>query len=136
MKWNGSSGVQGATQDVKLEQCRLAGIVFLGAIVVTDGSKSEKRKKEKKRHTRRNRRRRVAQKRVKGKKWPSRVFKEAWNTSRFTGAKDPSLRRRHATQRRSVVLRCGEDILHSGKAWFVAAMAYPRSGKACFAAAD
>ena len=48
MKWNGSSGVQGATQDVKLEQCRLAGTVFLGAIVVTDGSKSEKKKKKKK----------------------------------------------------------------------------------------
>ena len=38
------SGGGGAAWDVEPEQCRLAVTVFLGAIVVTDDSKSEKKK--------------------------------------------------------------------------------------------
>ena len=41
MKWCGSAGGGGAAWDVELKRCRLAGIVFFGAIMVTDGSKSE-----------------------------------------------------------------------------------------------
>ena len=50
MKQRGSSGGGGVARDVELEQCHLAGTLFLGAIVVTDGSKSEKKKKKKKAH--------------------------------------------------------------------------------------
>ena len=44
MKQCGSSGGGGVARDVEPERCRLDGTVFLGAIVVTDGSKSEKKK--------------------------------------------------------------------------------------------
>ena len=43
MKWCGSSRGGGAAWDVESERCRLAGTVFLGAIVVTNGLKSEKK---------------------------------------------------------------------------------------------
>ena len=92
MKRCGSSGGGGAAWDVEPERCLLAGTVFLGAIVVTDGSKSEKKKMAHKK----NRRRWGTQKWVEGKKWPSRVFKEA-------GIRVASPQRRHAMQRRSVV---------------------------------
>ena len=42
MKGRGSSGGGGATLDVELKRCLLAWIVFLVAIIVTDGSKSQK----------------------------------------------------------------------------------------------
>ena len=48
MKRRGSSGGGGATLDVEPEWCRLAGTVFLGAIVVNDGSKFEKKNAHKK----------------------------------------------------------------------------------------
>ena len=48
MKRRGLSGGGGAAQDVEPEWCCLAGIVFLGAIVVTDGSESEKKNAHKK----------------------------------------------------------------------------------------
>ena len=96
MKRRGLSGGGGAAQDVEPEWCCLAGIVFLGAIVVTDGSESEK-----KMHTRRNRRRSVEQKLVEGKNGHRGVFKEAWNTSRF--------------------LHHGEDKLPNSEAHFVVA---------------
>ena len=64
MKRCGSSGGGGAARDVEPERCHLVGTVFLGAIVVTDSSKSEKKKM----HTRRNKRRRGAPKTGRGKK--------------------------------------------------------------------
>ena len=39
-----SSGRGGVARDVELELCRLAGMVFLGTIIVIDGLKSEKKK--------------------------------------------------------------------------------------------
>ena len=56
MKGHGSSGGGGSTLDVEPKQCRLVGTVFLGSIIVTDGSKSEKKnahnkKQETKGHT-------------------------------------------------------------------------------------
>ena len=48
MKWRGSSGGGGVTRDVEPERCRLAGMVFLGAVVVTYGLKSEKKNAHKK----------------------------------------------------------------------------------------
>ena len=48
MKRRGSSGEGGASRDVEPEQCCLAGTVFLGSIVVTDGSKSVKKNAHKK----------------------------------------------------------------------------------------
>ena len=45
------SGGGGATSDVEPERCRLAGTVFLGAIIVTDDSKSEKNAHKKKQET-------------------------------------------------------------------------------------
>ena len=93
MKRRISSEGGGAARDVEPEWCRLAGAVFLGAIVVTDGSKFEKKNAHKKKQETKGR----SKNRWREKKWPSRVFKEAWNTSRFAAAKDPSLRRRHAT---------------------------------------
>ena len=62
MKRFRSFGGGGATWDVESERCRLAGTVFLGTIVVTDGSKSKKNAHKK------NRRRWGTQKRVEGKK--------------------------------------------------------------------
>ena len=53
------------------EQCLLAGTVFLGAIVVTNDSKYEKKMEHKK-----NSRRWSGQKRVEEKKRLSQVFKE------------------------------------------------------------
>ena len=38
----------GSTRDVESGQCRLAGTVFLSAIIVTDGSNSEKKNAHKK----------------------------------------------------------------------------------------
>ena len=43
MKRRGSFGGGGAAWDVESERCRLAKTVFLGAIVVTGGSKSKKK---------------------------------------------------------------------------------------------
>ena len=43
MKRRGLSGGEGDAWDVELEWCLLAGTVFLGDIVVTDGSKFEKK---------------------------------------------------------------------------------------------
>ena len=43
MKRRGSFGGGGAARDVEPERCRLARMVFLGAIIVIDGSKSEKK---------------------------------------------------------------------------------------------
>ena len=63
MKQRGSFGGEGVAWDVEPERCHLVGIVFLGAIVVTDGSKSKKKKMAHKKH----RRRWGAQKRVEGK---------------------------------------------------------------------
>ena len=48
MKRRGSSEGGGATRDVESERCHLVGTVFLGAIVVTDSSKSEKKNAHKK----------------------------------------------------------------------------------------
>ena len=87
------------------EQCRLAGTVFLGTIVVTNDSKSEKKKCTQEETGDEG----SHKKQVEGKKWSSRVFKEAWNTSHFAAAKDPSLQLSYATQQGSVV-RCGEGL--------------------------
>ena len=48
MKQRGLAGVGGAAQDVEPKRRRLAGTVFFGAIIVTDGSKSGKRNAHKK----------------------------------------------------------------------------------------
>ena len=48
MKRCGSSEGGGAAWDAKPERCSLVAKVFLGAIVVTDGSKSEKKNAHKK----------------------------------------------------------------------------------------
>ena len=66
------------------ERCRLARTVFLGAIKVTNSSKSEK-----KMHTRRNMRWRVVKKMGGGKKWPAAGIYRCRNTSRFAPAKGP-----------------------------------------------
>ena len=46
MKRRGLVGGGGAVRDVEPERCRLAGTVFFGAIVVTDGLKSETKCKQ------------------------------------------------------------------------------------------
>ena len=93
MKRHRSSGVGGAARDVEPERCYLNGIIFLGVIVVTDSSKSEKKKCTQEEIGDEG----AHQKRVDGKTLPSRVFKEAWNMSHFATTKDPSLRKRHDT---------------------------------------
>ena len=67
---------------MELERYRLAGTTFLGSIVVTDGSKFEKKKCTQEKTGNEG----AHQKREEGKKWPSWVFIEAWNTSRFAVA--------------------------------------------------
>ena len=119
MKWHGSSEGGGAARDVEPELCCLAGTVFLGAIVVTNGSKSEIKNAHKKKIGDEG----AHQKWEEGKKGPSQVFIEAWNTSSFTGsktyyaaAKRGSLRRRPslAAEKRALLLwtrRCGPNLV-------------------------
>ena len=65
------------------ERCRLAGTVFLDTIVVTNGSKSEKKKCTQEE----TRDEGAHQKLLGGNKCPSRIYIEAWNTSRFATVK-------------------------------------------------
>ena len=51
MKLHGSSIGGGVARDVEPAQCRLAGKVLLGSIVVIDGSKSEKNEHKRKQET-------------------------------------------------------------------------------------
>ena len=69
------------------DQCRLAGTVFLGAIVVTNGSKSKKKNAHKKKQ---------GTKACTKNRWKEknghRGYLKRPETSRFSVAKDPSLR--------------------------------------------
>ena len=143
MKRRRSSEGGGAAWDVEPEQCRLAGTTFFDAIVVTDGSKSEKKKSA---HKKKQETKGCTKKTFGGKKRQSRAFIEAWNSSRFASAKDPSPQRRHVTQRRSMV-HYGEGLAsqrrrepRSGEGSFAAAdqkvWSQPRSGEACFSVVD
>ena len=55
MKWRASSEGGGAARDVEPERCRLAGMVFFGAIMVIDGSKSKKKNAHKKKQEKKGR---------------------------------------------------------------------------------
>ena len=86
LKQHGSSRRGGAALDLDLEWCRLAETVVLGAIVVTDDSKSKKKCTQEETGDR------VFDKKwVEGRKWPSQVFIETWNTSRSAATKEAKL---------------------------------------------
>ena len=69
---------------MKPERCRLARTVFLGAIKVTNSSKSEKKNAHKKKHEMEG-----CKKMGGGKKWPAAGIYRCRNTSRFAPAKGP-----------------------------------------------
>ena len=117
MKRRGSSGGEGATRDVEPERCRLAGTVFLGTIIVTDGSKSEKKCTQEEIGDEG-----THQKLFGGNKCSWRVFIEAWKTSHFTAVKECGLLRRNpslaAAKRASVLFtrKCGPSLAAARRA--------------------